>query len=254
VPFCKDDAVTQLNTLGYDIVRYPKVDIEPLDVVIEHQGAFVRLGALPKFWITDAPRPKPSQNPAPNLESVKTNKLKGHFGIQALMDAIGSAGVKLSGSRDSSMQLVAQKPMVRSCVFAELADYIAKGEVNQESVGAANYMFSDANRSWLIIETIASAELEIVIGDSSNAETEATAKEVTGTLQVTAGVSKAAFSGNKITYKHETPLVFGFKTAEIQYDGSWTLALPGRAGKQFLGASAVVPRTAGRRMVFGTAD
>ena len=93
MPLCKDNAISQLNSLGYDVVRLPRADIQPLDVLIERDGQFTRLARLPKLWISEAAAPSLIADlPGSTIKSVTTSQLKGGFGIQALVDAIGKVG------------------------------------------------------------------------------------------------------------------------------------------------------------------
>jgi len=248
MPLCKDEAISQLNSLGYDVVRLPRADLQPLDVVIERDGQFTRLAQLPRLWISESPVPIiTEQPPGPNLKSVTTSQLKGRFGIQALIDVV-KVGLHLSGKRQSSMRMVAQDLIVQSCPFDDILNYVVKGET--DPANAAGTIFSDdSNRIWLVIEVIASSKLQIIVGEGSDAEAAASAAELTKTLSATAEISTATSSGNTIVYSRKTPLVFGFKTAEVIYENGWKLELPSPAGKKYMGKTAPAGvRVAGRRL------
>jgi|SRR5579862_6593043 len=250
MPVCRDPAISQLSSLGYDVVRFPREDIRPLDLIIEHGSEFSRYGYLPNSWHskTSPPDAKPLA-PGANIKSVTTSELRGRFGLQALVELLGRISFTLSGNKQCSVQLSAEDSVITSCSFDLVAQYIRDGEVDSDSA-TADALFDDSNRAWLIFEVVASNKLRITVGQMSEAEAKIAAEEISKTLAATAEASHVTSTGNTVTYERTLPLVFGFKSAELTYEGRWKLDPPARAGKKFLGpgqlaASSIAP---GRRL------
>ena len=188
-------------------MRLPRADIRPLDIIVEHDGQFTRLAPLPELWLSDGSAPVPKDSPpGPNVKDVSSSQLKGRFGIQALVQAIGKIGLQLSGQQEFSIQLVARDTIITDCSFSDLQTFVERGSLNSE-VPASRFFYDDSNRVWLITEVISSGKLDIVIGESSEAEASARAAELTETLSANLGVESISKSGNTITYSRKPALV-----------------------------------------------
>lgn len=99
---CKDKAVTTLNSLGFDVVRFPRPDIAPLDVIVKAYGAFKRLAPLSSLWQSPEPLPKVIEYHAPNLSTIQSSELRGALGIGAIMDIFTKAEFGAAAKRMKS--------------------------------------------------------------------------------------------------------------------------------------------------------
>ena len=231
---CRDKAVRELNGYGYDVVRMPRPDIAPLDVIVESKGLFCRLSPLEKLWKSSEALPVSTTYPAADLKTVESSELRGKFGIRALLDLIGGVGIHAAANHAKSIQLIAMEPIIVTCNHADIENYVTKGDINSENVSARHF-YDDTEHVYLITEVIASDKLKIRIGAETGAEAEAVASELTETISGEVEIGTAKFKDNEIVYEREQPAVFGFKSAEILYDGRWYLDFPKMAGKKFLG-------------------
>lgn len=231
---CRDKAVETLNNLGFDVVRYPRSDIAPLDVIIQSEGSHTRLAPLPNLWVPNTPLPVKSERTAPDVKTVESSELKGKFGIDAIVDIFSKLSLSAGAKRAKSVQFVALEPKITSCVLADIEEYVNKGQVNT-ALAAARHFFDDNERVYLITEVIASKKLKIIIGGDSAAEAAAAAAEITGSISASGSVGSAKSAANEITYEQDIAAVFGFASAELLYDNGWLLDLPEKPGKKFLG-------------------
>ena len=92
MPKKKDPSVTFLNKFGYNVVKLPRVGIEPLDVIgIDDTTQW--LGPLSSVWQSSVPAPEPSApRPAAPVNGQKTDKLEIGFGLQILSNALAAFG------------------------------------------------------------------------------------------------------------------------------------------------------------------
>lgn len=237
---CKDKAVETLNNLGYDVVRFPRSDIAPLDVIVLSEGSHKRLAPLPNLWVSNTPLPAKTERPAPNVKTVESSELKGKFGIGAIVDIFSKLSLSAAAKRAKSVQFVALEPTITSCVHADIEEYVNKGQVNT-ALAAARHFFDDNERVYIITEVIASKKLKIIVGGDSAAEAAASAAEITGSISASGSVGSAKSAANEITYEQDTAAVFGFASAEILYEDGWLVNLPRKPGSAFLGKGGNKP-------------
>jgi hypothetical protein len=233
MPLCKDKTITTLNKLGYDVVRYPKSDINPLDIIIESSGNFTLITSLPKIWNSDNPIPQTKEGPVPGLNIIESNQLKGLIGIKAIID-IFQTKFDVSGSRDKSINLVVQNPKRVYCDFNDLSNYIKNGDIISNDA-AMDYFFEDSKKTYIIHEVIVANELKIIFKGANKIETELAANELTKSLNGQFGSGSTSIKESEIYYKSKEFLTFGFKQSEMIYDDEWKLNLPKNAGNVYLG-------------------
>src|ERR1051325_10080513 len=241
---CKDKAIATLNNLGFDVVRFPRSDIAPLDVIVQSQGSHKRLAPLPNLWVASTPLPVKTERPAPNVKTVESSELKGDFGIDAIVDMFSKLTLSAAAKRAKSVQFVALEPTITSCVHADIEEYVNKGQVNT-ALASARHFFDDNERVYVITEVIASKKLKIIVGGDSAAEAAAAASEITGSISASGSVGAAKSAANEITYEQDTAAVFGFASAELLYEDGWLVDLPRKPGDAFLGKGKGKGKTKG---------
>src|SRR5437773_1455492 len=94
---CKDPTVKKLNSLGYNVVKLPRVGIEPLDVLgLEHKS-MERLGSITDVWTSTVAPPVPG---VPVLVSAingeKSDNLDVAIGLKMLADALAGLGAGIN--------------------------------------------------------------------------------------------------------------------------------------------------------------
>jgi hypothetical protein len=234
---CKDKAVTTLNSLGFDVVRFPRPDIAPLDVIIKASGSFKRLAPLPSLWQSPAPLPEVIEHPVPNLSTIQSSELRGALGIGAIMDIFSKAEFSAAAKHTKSVRLVALEPKVMRCDQSAIENFVTKGDVNPEEVATRHFLDEQVN-TYIITEVIASSKLKIIVGGETNVEAKASAADISGAISASAEIGTVRCADNEIVYERENPAVFGFILAEILYDNQWLVDLPKKPGKAFLGRGA----------------
>ena len=93
MPKKKDPSITFLNQFGYNVVRLPRVGIEPMDVIGRDETT-QWLGPLRTVWQSSVPEPVPSApRPAAAVSGQKTDQLAISFGLKILANALAAFGV-----------------------------------------------------------------------------------------------------------------------------------------------------------------
>lgn len=85
--WCSDQSIQYLKGLGYCVVRLPKADVKPLQVLEKQRGVFEGLDDLDKILKAgdNVPLPRVSGNsPAPNISGHQTSQHKIGMGISLM--------------------------------------------------------------------------------------------------------------------------------------------------------------------------
>jgi hypothetical protein len=95
MPKKKDPSVTFLNKFGYNVVKLPRVGIEPLDVIGMDETT-QWLGPLSAVWKSSVPVPEPSKpRRAAPVNGQKTDQLDLSFGLKILGNALAAFGASV---------------------------------------------------------------------------------------------------------------------------------------------------------------
>ena len=90
----KDPSITFLNKFGYNVVKLPRVGIEPMDV-IGKDDTTQWLGPIRSVWSSTAPEPTPSApRPAVAVNGQKSDALDLSFGMKHPAAANCSLGIE----------------------------------------------------------------------------------------------------------------------------------------------------------------
>ena len=54
---CKDPVTTELNKRGYNLVKLPRVGIDPMDVLGRENDSMEKLGSIDEVWTSSVPVP-----------------------------------------------------------------------------------------------------------------------------------------------------------------------------------------------------
>src|SRR5215210_6794750 len=110
MPMGRSNSLSVLNSRGFDVVRFPRPDIDPLDLIIESDGRFIRMPSLSTLWKSVRPAPVPEENPAVDMESIRTTELAGGAQAQAgFAGLLAHLGLGARGGNLQSVQLVARQ-------------------------------------------------------------------------------------------------------------------------------------------------
>src|ERR1051325_3014289 len=136
-----DPFVNSLKSFGYNIVRLPKADIQPMLLLSRNGDNLDRLGAVTKLLTPgeNASPPKViADTPAANINGSRTSSMKIGIGLSILGNIIGAMGGNLG--------VEAQYQQAKSAVFEfqsvfedkidviELDQYLGDADINPNSV------------------------------------------------------------------------------------------------------------------------
>ena len=94
---CKDPTVKKLNSLGYNMVKLPRVGIEPLDVLGREDKSMERLGSITDVWTSSAATPIPGAPVAVSaINGEQSNTIDLAIGLKTLAHALAGLGARIS--------------------------------------------------------------------------------------------------------------------------------------------------------------
>jgi hypothetical protein len=225
----KDPSVTFLNRFGYNVVKLPRVGIEPLDL-IGRDDTTQWLGPLASVWKSSVPTPAPSApRPAAPINGQKTDHLQVTFGLKVLASALAAFGATVPAldvafSRARKVQFSYSN--VTSTVVAPLdaGNYLAAGTLNTANPVVTHYLTGDEAQAFLVVDVLKSDSITVTASDEHGTEIGLDVPAIQQLVGARVKVTPSTASNNTLTFSGPTPVTFGFIVSEIEYDGTrWSL-------------------------------
>jgi hypothetical protein len=227
---CKDPALTYLNGDGYNVVRTPRVGIEPLDVLGRDKGYIDKLGSLSEIWDSTEPVPKASDpQPTANISGQKTQSLDLGIGLKLLAGVLTGMGSgiglpslqsKYKNSRSIEFKFV-EVYSVGVTPFA-LGNYLAHGTLRLSNPVVQAYFDNEKTDEFIITEVLKSNSVGVTARDQTTAEVGLDVPAIQGAVGANVSVKTGANSTAEVIYEGRSLLTFGFKTLRALFaNGSW---------------------------------
>lgn len=225
----KDPSITFLNKFGYNVVKLPRVGIEPLDIVGKDETT-QWLGPLRIVWKSTVAEPAPSApRPAAAVNGQKTDSLDLSFGMKILANALAAFGASvpsldLAYHRARKVQFAYTN--VTSTAVAPFAagEFLAAGTLNTANPIVAHYFLDPEAEAYLIVDVLKSDSITVTASDEHGVAVAVDVPAIQGAVGANVKVSPSGASNSTITYTGPAPVTFGFIVQEIQREGDkWTL-------------------------------
>ena len=224
--WCSDPFLNSLKSFGYSVVRLPKTNIRPLQVLTKRGKDLERLGEITTLLV---------QGPAATLPTVKENQQAANISGQRTGDLSFGVGLSILGSvigamGGSKLGLDAQYKQAKTVVFEftdvledsvevlKLDQYLAGADIHPMSRYAAELL--EVDEIYVTTATLKTKKLSVGAkqsnGDSLQVDVPVIQQVVGGNVKVSAGTQATS----KVTYEGNMPLVFGFQAVRLFYDRS----------------------------------
>jgi hypothetical protein len=246
-----DPFLTYLKAFGYSVVRLPRADIRPLQILVKQDARLTRLGDLATV-LRPGPQvglPHVKENtPAANISGERTRELSIGVGLSLLGSVITAMGgskigldVTYKNARTASFEFASV--LEDRVELTELDQYLTNADISPFSTHVAELLEADA-----IYVTVSTIKTQTFIVDAKQSDGTAVDLQVP-VIQATVGgnvkVSGSGSTASKVTYQGPIPLVFGFQAARLVYEnGRYTAFTPSKPGDDTLervGTTKVVP-------------
>jgi hypothetical protein len=229
---CKDPSITFLNKFGYNVVKLPRVGIEPLDV-IGKDSTTERLGPLAAVWKSSIPVPVPGPPQiAVDVQGQQSDKLDLSIGLKVLANALQAFGAtvpSLDFAFTNARKVAFTFTNVTSTSVSpfEAGNFLADGDLNSKNPIVERYFLdTDGNgaQAYLIFDVLKSDSISVSATNDKGVSVKVDVPSIQSVIGANVGVTTADSSSSTLTFQGKTPVTFGFKAMEINFsNGSWKL-------------------------------
>ena len=147
---CRDKTIDYLKAYGYNVVRLPKADLRPLELLFGDHRGLDRFGELSTVLVGDGTVPLPPvcrDMPAPKISGQHSSELKVGFGLSILgniIAAMGGSNLGLKATYSAAATIVFEFSDVyeNRVEVAALDRYLASTDVDPLSRTGPRYLKS----------------------------------------------------------------------------------------------------------------
>ena len=226
---CNDPLVAALKDVGYNVVRLPRADIAPLQILVRKRSNLDFLGTLDKIIVgVRAPMPKLDE-PVTTVkgQSTRTGALDANLGLGILGSIIAgmtgqSIGLGAGYKNSSALSFEFLDGRRDSIPIDELDRFLTAGRLDSGSRHLSRLVESD--RIYVVTATLKSNKILVNSHRADGTSASADIPLIKGVLAGTVKVGTQGDSSSALTYEGEKPLIFGFQATRIlfrrgEYDG-----------------------------------
>ncbi len=224
---CKDPSLTFLNAAGYNVVRLPRMGIDPMDILGKDE-TIERLGSVDQLWTSS--QALPAVNGPLDASSVtgqKTSDLKLSIGLKILASALGAMGAavpELNVAYSKASKVNFTFTDVKSFGVDPLAvgQYLSAGDLSSNNPFVRHYFEEEDSSAFIITEVLRSKSITVTATNDQGVEVGVDVPAIQQAVGVKVGVTSKTGANSVITYSGAELLTFGFKCFGIAFvNGRW---------------------------------
>jgi hypothetical protein len=256
---CKDPYVETLHGFGYNVIRLPRADVRPLQLLAKDGDGVGRIGDLATVLRAGAnvPLPKVAENARmAAVSGGRTGDLSLGMGVSVLGSVIGAMGGSKLGLdvayRDAKSVTFEFPDVLEDRVeIARLDQYLADADVSPFAAHVASLL--DADQLFVTTAVLKATKITVEARRSKDAGLGVSVPEIQKAVGGSVSVGVKGEVASKVTYEGRTPLAFAFQAVRLFYeDGHYqrfellidsttmVRGLPGRTPVALLGEGAFV--------------
>jgi hypothetical protein len=226
LPGCKDPSLTAIQSKGYNVVRLPRVDMAPTQLLVSRDKKLQRLGDLLSVFVPAVGGPPPPaikpDAPGPNIGGTKSAELQLDIGLNVLgglISALGGSaiGVNFAYSRASSVQFEFGSTLESSAEIAQIDMFLASAAINPFARAVAEMLADDI--VYVVTSTLKSSTISVVARDAQNRALGLDVPVIQNAVGANMTVTALTADASVVTYQGAVPLVFGFQAVRLVFDG-----------------------------------
>lgn len=216
-----DPMLSLLKDFKYNVVRLPRTDIRPLQVLEKQGNSLAVLGDLSDFFDAGnvpAPQVGPDQQ-ASFIEGKRSNSLKLSVGLSLLGGIIGAmtgtqAKLGVGFEKASNIVFHFEDVKVNNVKPVDLSKFLLAASISPS--GFAQQIMDD--ELYVINSTIKSAKFTTEALNSSGKSVDVDVPVIQAAVSGTVGVKTAGSNQSKVTFEGTTPLVFGIQALRMEFE------------------------------------
>ena len=226
---CKDPALTFLNGLGYNVVRLPRVGVEPLDI-LGKDDSIERLGRVDQMWTSTQALP-PVNGPldASSVAGQKTSDLKLSVGLKMLSAALGAMGatvpeVTFAYSKAQKVSFTFTDVKTFGVEPLQVGQYLSGGDLATANPFVRRFFDDEETSAFIITEVLKSKSVTVTALTDKGVEVGVDFPAIQQVVGAKVNVASKSASNATLTYTGSEFLTFGFKCFGIAFaDGEWNV-------------------------------
>jgi hypothetical protein len=224
MPLCNDPFLTYLKNEGYSVVRLPRADFRPLQILADQGKELTNLGDITHVMSAGPKDPLPQVQldaAVPSISGKNTSNLSLGIGLSILGTILGAMGAGTLGldvtySRAKTLAFAFQDVLMDSVQIAALDRFLGGADVNPQSKGVGQLLESDD--IYVVTSTIKSKKITVVSAGSGGTAVKVDVPMIKGIVGATVKVSADGDQSSQVTYEGAQALVFGFQAVQLFYD------------------------------------
>ncbi|MBA2356567.1 MAG: hypothetical protein H0V80_18100 [Acidobacteria bacterium] len=230
VALCKDPVTRELNKRGYNLVKLPRVGIEPMDVLGRDGTSVEKLGSISEVWTSSGPLPSVGAPTAvAGIGGERTSDLDVGIGLKLLADALAGLGggislpsLSVAFKQARTVQFRFDNVESTSVTPFALGKYLASGTLDTSNVFVAPYFGNDETQEYIIFDVLKSDAISVTAKSERGTEVSADANALAGAVGANVTVKGSVTGSTEITFKGHAKVTFAFKVFEVVFeDGTW---------------------------------
>jgi len=235
--WCSDPYLNLLKSSGYNVVRLPKADVRPLQILAKQAKDLDRLGEIGTLLVPRGAAPLPvvkENQQAANISGQSTGDVSLGVGLSILGNVIAAMGGSKLGldvqyKEAKTVVFEFNDVLVDSVEVLKLDQYLADADVNPLSRYAAELL--EADDLYVTTATLKSKMLSVEAKQSNDMALKVDVPDIQRVVGGNVKVSADAQATSKVTYQGNVPLVIGFQAVRLFYHhGQYTAIEPLDAG------------------------
>jgi hypothetical protein len=256
---CKDPYIESLRTFGYNVIRLPRADVRPLQLLARDGDGLDRIGELTSVLRAGAnvPLPKIAENTrVAAVSGGRSGDLSLGMGVSVLGSVIAAMGGSTLGLdlayRDARSVTFEFPDVLEDRVeIARLDQYLADADVSPFAAHVAKLL--DADELFVTTAVLKATKITVEARRSKDAGLDVSVPDIRKVVGGNVKVGGKADVTSKVTYEGSAPLAFAFQAVRLFYeDGHYqrfellidsttmVRGLPGRSPVVLLGQGAFV--------------
>lgn len=233
---CNDPAITYLKDFGYSVVRLPRREFTPLQMLAAGNKGLDSMGALASVMAGSHPIPAVrTDEPTASLSGKRTSDLSVGVGLGVLGTVIGAMGGGKIGldaayKRARTIAFEFTDVLRDSVEIASLDKYLGASDVDPASVHLGTLL--DSDDIYVVTATLKSRKFTVAAKADHNTDVGLDVPAIQQLVGAKVKLSVATGSADTVTYEGAEPLVFGFQAVRLYFDdGRYTAFKPLPAGE-----------------------
>ena len=219
-----DPILNMLKDFSYNIIRLPRTNVRPLQILEKRGNDLVVLGEVTDLFrggSAGVPAVGPDEQ-AGFINGKRTRNLELNVGLSLLGGIIGAmtgTQAKLSAAYKKASFLAFEFDDVKVNQVNQIAvnKFLAGAKVDT-AVGSGLIKALNEDRLYLITSTIKSKKFTTEAVQSNGLAVDVDVPIIKAAVGASVGIKTGGANDSKVTYSGETSLVFGFQAARMEFE------------------------------------